>query len=472
MADDLFFKCGVFIGGMTTFFSMAYIMVLNGVIIAGPFNTGLNVNGVFFATTLSAAIFTTMMGLYVNVPVALAPGMGLNGFFATIAPTCYGINDTGDINGTHCPTWGSSTLPWSDAMGAVFISGLFYLLFTFTGMRSMLFRAVPPTMRAAITVGIGFFITIIGLKIGQLTRTTLAPWAIGSVYADGECASTSYGIQCNLPVNLDFTWYDLGIGKFNDLPAARIAVLGLVFVAALESLKIRGSIIISIVLASFIGINYMHCHSLNAGSGCVTDLSAWNKPGGPDFVVNVSDIPSGKLTFRYANKPIFWDCVWTFLFVEMFDSFGTINAIMTRCGIMKGDPEVGMTRVNKAMMIDGFGLALGGIIGANSITCFIESATGVEAGARTGLASIVTGCAFFLSLLFVQPFVGLIPDAATTCALVMVGVHCLRVSEYLRNSLIIVIGILYLIYIFLMNYLKLIFLTLNNVIPLFSSYTL
>eukprot|EP01038_Epipyxis_sp_PR26KG_P009181 gene9181-12380_t len=422
-----------FTGGMTTFFSMAYIMVLNGVIIAGPYNTGISVNGVFFATTLSAGIFTFMMGLMVNVPVALAPGMGLNGFFATIAPACTD-NPTGDINGTPCPGWGTSSLPWSDAMGAVFISGLLYLFFTFTGFRAMLFRAVPPSLRASITVGIGFFITIIGLKIGEVTRVTVQPWAIGSIYTAGGCATYDDGTFCDSTVDLNFTWYELGIAKFNDVPAARIAVLGLVLVSALEAFKVKGAIIISIVLTSFVGINYVHCHSLKDDGGCVTNLSAWSQKGGPNFIVNVNDIPSGKLTFKYADMPFFWNCVFTFLFVECFDSFGTLTGLMTRCGFMKGDPEIAMNRVNRAMLVDGFGLALGGVIGANSITCFVESNTGVEAGARTGLASIVTGSAFLLSLLFVQPFVGLIPDAATMCALVMVGIHSLYMVQDINFS--------------------------------------
>lgn len=312
-------------------------------------------------------------------------------------------------------------------MGAVFISGIFYLFFTVIGLRSMLFRAVPPSLRASITVGIGFFITMIGIKIGQITRITLQPWAISNVYAAGGCSTspTDEGIFCNNPVDVNFTFYDNGMVHFNNNPPARIAVLGLALLALFETLKLRGSIIIAIVLASFVGINYVHCKSMDQNNNCVTDLSAWGKPGGPSFIVDTSDIPSGKLTWKYANQPFFWDCVWTFLFVEMFDSFGTLSGIMSRCGFMKGDPEVAMQRVNRGMCVDGFGLALGGVIGANSITCFVESNTGVEAGARTGLASLVTGSCFLLSLLFVQPFVNLIPDAATTCALVMVGVHSL-----------------------------------------------
>jgi xanthine/uracil/vitamin C permease (AzgA family) len=165
----------------------------------------------------------------------------------------------------------------------------------------------------------------------------------------------------------------------------------------------------------------VHCTSLDMGNDCVTKLSAFRSPG-PKYVVQMNDIPSGKLTFKYAKSAIFWEAVFTFLFVEMLDSYGTLSGLFQRCGFFE-NVELGMSRLNKAMCVDGMSLIFGGIIGANSCTVYVESTTGVAAGARTGLASIVTGSAFFLSLLFVAPFVALIPDAATTCALVMVGVH-------------------------------------------------
>ena len=478
-------------------------MVLNGVIIGGAYNTGIPTSGVFFATALASAIFTFMMGLMVNVPVALAPGMGLNGYFNTVAGNvCFPLSTpgyvlngdemllkqnfpggwpggvSGSANNPACASWGKTHLPWSDAMGAVFISGWFYLFFTFTGLRSMLFRAVPKSLRASITVGIGFFITIIGLKIGEITRVTQAAWSIGSVVNKAQCftkiannitvlgssSSTDFSETtniafCNNPVDLNFATYDIGMVNYNEHPQARIAVLGLVLVAFFTVVRARSAIIISIVLCTFLGINYqsgMHASGWMSSSGkldhnnkptpvtAVTNLASWytydnmryktkglstsakEEISNNFFLPHMSSIPSGHLSFKYARTPIFWEAVWTFLFVELFDSFGTLTGIMTRAGFMKGDPEKAMTRVNRAMCVDGFGLWLGAIIGSNSITCYIESNTGVEAGARTGLASIVTGSAFFLSLLFIGPFVAVIPDAATTCALVMVGVFSLE----------------------------------------------
>ena len=160
------------------------------------------------------------------------------------------------------------------------------------------------------------------------------------------------------------------------------------------------------------------------GGGCVTDLGSQFAGAGPKYIVDIKDIPSGRLTFKYANTAIFWESVFTFLFVEMLDSFGTLSGLFVRCHFMDNF-ELGMARLNRAMCIDGCSLLFGGIIGGNSCTVFVESSTGVEAGARTGVASIVTGSAFLLSLLFVAPFVNIIPSAATTCALVMVGVFCL-----------------------------------------------
>ena len=275
---------------------------------------------------------------------------------------------------------------------------------------------------------------------------------------------------CGNGVDVDNNGHDWGMVNFNLHPEARISVLGFAFVAFFSTLRMKGAIIMSIVLCTFVGINYglggtrahpahgsskygitnpfsgfYYLDSTDSSSGqvnAVTNLQSWYAYDKAEFhsganahqKLSISNnfflpkmkyIPSGHLSFKYARTPIFWEAVWTFLFVELFDSFGTLTGLMTRAGFMKGDPEKAMTKVNRAMCVDGFGLWLGAIIGSNSITCYIESNTGVEAGARTGFASIVTGSLFLLSLLFVGPFVEIIPSSATTCALVMVGVYSL-----------------------------------------------
>jgi adenine/guanine/hypoxanthine permease len=367
------------LGGLTTFVSMAYILALNGVIISSPISMSRRAS--FFATALSSGIFTLLMGVFVNVPIALAPGMGLNGYFASVVA--------------------SQTLTWTDALGAVFLSGILYLALTMTGLRALLFRAIPPHLRAAITVGIGFFLTIIGLKIGEIMRVSVLGMPINSYSA------------------IPFWDYEIGIVDFNKNPAARVSIIGVMFVAFFSALKVPGAIIISILLTTFCGINYKGDSLINTA---VTPLKEWHQEGGPAWLPDLDDIPSGKLTFVGVNTEKFWEVVWTFLFVELFDSMGTIQATLTRAHLMT-DPVKGGELVNRAMAVDGFGLSLGAIIGSNSITCYIESATGIEAGARTGLASFITGACFLLSLCFVAPFVLIIPDAATACALIIVGVY-------------------------------------------------
>jgi len=199
--------------------------------------------------------------------------------------------------------------------------------------------------------------------------------------------------------------------------------------------------ILSITLTTFAGINaglgkkLLGDATSNGGFGAnsVTDLTKANwftASGGQGsaaghWLPDMGSIPSGILRFDLANTPLFWEAVWTFLAVELFDSFGTITSCVKAAGAYTKSSK-GNALVNRAMLVDGFGLMLGAVIGSNSITCYIESLTGIESGARTGFASVVTGSAFLLSLLFVRPFVEIIPNAATCLALVWVGVCSLK----------------------------------------------
>jgi AGZA family xanthine/uracil permease-like MFS transporter len=392
-------------------------------------------HAVFVSTALASGIFTYLMGFTVNLPVVLGPSLALNILFAQIATTC-SENPTGDVHGPSCETWGISSLPWSDTLGAIFLSGWFYAFFTFAGLRGYLYSAVPKSLRASIAVGTGFFITMVGLKIGHITRVTVNRQYIDDIQEAANCVLVGDEWQCENGVDLNAKWYNHGITNFSSDPYARIAVLGIVFATGLELFKIRGSIIIAIWLATFIGINFYRCKStwqssMNDDSvhDCVTDLHIWegDKSEVP-FVADISNTLAGNLSFKFADKPYFWQVVFTFLFFELYDSFGALTGIVTRMGDCRNHPTVAVDRVNRAMVIDGFGVWLGSIIGCNSITVYIESNVGVEVGARTGLASIVCGSCLLLCLLFVYPFVYIIPACATTCALVMVGVN--TVQEY------------------------------------------
>jgi AGZA family xanthine/uracil permease-like MFS transporter len=422
-----------FIGGLTIFFTIAYVLTLNAILLE---DTGMARHAVFFSSCLASGIFSYLMGITVNVPVVLGPSLALNILFAQISTTC-SANPDGDVDGPHCPTWGESSLPWSDTLGAVFLSGWFYAFFTFCGLRGYIYAAVPKSLRASIAVGTGFFLTMVGLKIGHITRVTVHRWYMDEISTAGNCVADSTGsYTCGNHVDLNVKWYNHGITYFSDDPYARIAVLGIVFATALEMFKIRGSLIIAIYLATFIGINFYRCKStwqssLNDDSihDCVTNLHIWEgNPYDIPFIVNVKDTVAGKLSFKFANKPYFWQVVFTFLFFELYDSFGALTGIITRMGDTRNHPTVATDRVNRAMVIDGFGVWLGSIMGCNSITVYIESNTGVEVGARTGLAAVVAGSCLLLCMLFVYPFVAIIPACATTSALVMVGVY--TVQEY------------------------------------------
>ena len=400
-------------------------------------------HAVFLATALASGIITFLMGLCVNLPVVLGPSLALNVLFAQISTSCP-ENDRGialtdsDVN---CEGWGTHSLPWTDTMGAVFLSGWFYMFFTVSGLRGYLYAAVPKSLRASIAVGTGFFITMVGLKIGHITRVTVADNAMTSLFEQSGCVlGVNNEISCSgaSPLTLYPDNYYNGIAHFENDPYARIAVLGIVIAVALELVKFRGSLIIAIWGATFVGINYYRCKSTWQSSmeddsihQCVTDVNIWSGPSDKiPFIADPTQHVGGMLTFRFADKPYFWQVVFTFLFFELYDSYGALTGIVTRMGDCRNHPTVAVDRVNRAMVFDGFGVWFGSIIGANSMTVYIESNTGVEVGARTGLAAIVCGCALLLCLFFLNPLVSIIPPCATTCVLVMVGVNSML--EYKR----------------------------------------
>lgn len=416
-----------FLGGLTIFFTIAYVLVTNPFILRG---TGIPTNGVFFSTVLSAGVLTNVMGIVTNMPIVVGPSLALNFYFREVAVACPN-NPTNELANSACASWGESSLPWSDALGAVYISGWLYLAATVTGFRGYLYSAVPRSIRSAIAVGTGFFLCYYGLKIGGVTRIQIQENYVDNFLSEVECN----GGLCN-DIDLSQRWYNHGIADFTVHPAARIAVLGIAFLSALELFKVKGSYILAIWFCTLIGISYYQCRSTRnygdeAQDPCVTDLHLW---GGPPnqipFLVNWSHNPAGRLTFKYANTNFFWRVVWTFLYFELFDSYGALEGIVSRLGLTNNFPTVSMDRVNRAMFVDGFSVWLGSIMGANNMTVYIESTAGVEAGARTGLAAVVCGCCLLLCLFFLNPLVSIIPPCATTCVLVMVGVNSML--EYKR----------------------------------------
>jgi len=360
------------IAGVTTFMTMAYILFLNPNILS---STGMDKNAVFFATAISAGFVTIAMGLVANFPIALAPGMGLNALFATVALTGVGM-------------------PWRVALGAVFISGIIFIILTITKIRQILVIAVPNSLKRAITVGIGLFITIIGLKLSEImvVTTSLIPPTLGSITKSGGTALLK-----------SFEW-NIGMGSFHN-PGMMLCFTGLALTALLMARHVKGSLLIGIVLTTLIGIPM--------GVTVIPEHFAFFSL--PDF----RNLAVGELDIRGALHMGIWTVVFTFTFVELFDTFGTLVGTANRAGLI--DNEGNSPLIGKAMLVDAFGVSFGALMGTSTVTAYVESAAGISEGGRTGLTAVTTGILFLLAIL-IAPLATMIPGAATAPALIIVGV--------------------------------------------------
>jgi AGZA family xanthine/uracil permease-like MFS transporter len=359
------------IAGITTFMTMAYILFLNPNILSA---TGMDKNAVFFATAISAGFVTIAMGLVANFPIALAPGMGLNALFATVALAGVGM-------------------PWQVALGAVFISGLIFLLLTVTKVRQILVVAVPNSLKVAITVGIGLFITIIGLKLSEImvASANVIPPTLEKMQANKGQAALMF-----------FEW-NIGLGSFKN-PCMLLTMIGLAITAALMALRVKGSLLIGIIATTLIGIPMG-----------VTQIAEGFSPFQlPDF----SNLAVFALDIKGALKMGIWTVVFTFTFVELFDTFGTLVGTANKAGLIDKDGK--SPKIGKAMLVDAFGVSFGALMGTSTVTAYVESAAGIGEGGRTGLTAITTGILFLLALIL-APIATLIPNAATAPALIIVG---------------------------------------------------
>ena len=359
------------IAGITTFMTMAYILFLNPNILSA---TGMDKNAVFFATAIAAGFVTIAMGLVANFPIALAPGMGLNAFFATVALAGVGM-------------------PWRVALGAVFISGLIFILLTITKVRQILVVAVPRSLKVAITVGIGLFITIIGLKLSEImvASTNLIPPTMDALKATGGKA------------NLMFFEWNIGLGSLKN-PSMLLTLLGLAITAGLMAMRVKGSLLIGIIVTTLIGIPM----------GVTKIADGFTPFALPDF----SNLAVFELDIKGALSMGIWTVVFTFTFVELFDTFGTLVGTANKAGLI--DKDGNSPKIGKAMLVDAFGVSFGALMGTSTVTAYVESAAGIGEGGRTGLTAVTTGV-FFLLALILAPLAGLIPDAATAPALIIVG---------------------------------------------------
>jgi len=337
------------LAGITTFLTMAYILAVNPDILSAA---GLPRDSVFVATAIASAIATLVMAFVARLPFALAPGMGLNAFFAFTVVLGMGKS-------------------WQFALTAVLLEGIIFLLLTAFNVREAIINCIPSNVRKAISVGIGLFIALIGLN------------------------------NAGLIVGSDATLVQLGnLGS----PGVILTIIGLVIIAVLLAFKVRGALLIGIVVVTLVGI------PMN-----VTNVEGFKLFGG---------VPSlSPVFFKFVGlkEILTWEMllvVFTFLFVDMFDTVGTLIGVSTKAGITR--PDGSIPRVKGALFADAIGTTAGSMLGTSTVTTYVESAAGVEEGGRTGLTALVTAILFLIAIPFSSLFL-LIPSAATAPALILVG---------------------------------------------------
>lgn len=348
------------IGGITTFLAMAYILAVNPSILSA---SGMSWGAVFTATALSAAIATFVMAFCANLPVALAPGLGLNAFFT------YTV-----VLGMGCT--------YQLALTAVLLEGILFIILSLCGVREAIIKSIPEGLKKAVAVGIGLFIAIIGL-------------------ANAGIVSTETGTLIGY---VNFTMAN---------KTAIVAVIGLILTIVLYTLKVPGAILIGIIVTTIIGIPF----------GVTTipeNFRPLSAPSAPTvFAFDFKGIfctTAGKFSFAVIGQ--FFVIFFTFLFTDLFDTIGTLLGVAEQGNLKDSNGEV--QNVKGALMADAVGTAVGACLGTSTVTSFVESSSGVAAGARTGLASVTTGILFLLAL-FLSPLFFLIPSAATAPALIFVG---------------------------------------------------
>lgn len=345
------------LAGLTTFLAMAYILGVNPIILG---DAGMDQGSVFMATAISAAFASIIMGLVANYPVALAAGMGVNALFSY----------------TVCLGMGYS---WQAALCAVFISGVIFILISVTGIRQMIINAIPIQLKLAIGSGIGFFIAFVGLKNA------------------GIIVSNSSTI--------------VGIGNLTD-PAVLLAIIGLLITIALVIKNVPAAVFVGMVITAILGI-----------IGGMMGFA--NMPALPtDFTLNLSMHGAGAFIDGFeelfSNPMAAFVIIFSFLFVDFFDTAGTLISIGNRIGLVNEKGE--LENAERALLADAIGTVFGAAIGTSTVTSFVESSSGVGVGGRTGLTAVTTGILFLLSILISPIILSAVTNAVTAPALIVVGV--------------------------------------------------
>ncbi|HHU62845.1 MAG TPA: NCS2 family permease [Clostridiales bacterium] len=373
------------IAGLTTFFTMAYIIFVNPSLLS---QTGMDYNAVLLATCISAAIGTLLIGLLANYPFAQAPGMGLNAFFVFTVVFAMGFT-------------------WQQALAAVFISGIIFIIISLTGWRAAIVDAIPNSLKHAISAGIGLFIAFVGLNNAQIIRVNQGP-ILDIIYATKEFnpdvmaeAVSNAGSQV------------LEFGRFSD-PGVLLAIIGLVITGILVVKKIKGSLFIGIIVTTIIGF-FMGVTQLPE-QVTLSGLSLEPTFMKMDFA-GLLNIGEGATLFGTVVSVI--TVIIAFTMVDMFDTIGTLIGTASKGGFLDKDGR--LPRANQALLADAIATSVGAALGTSTVTTYVESSAGVSEGGRTGLTAIVVAILFVLAI-FLAPIAGIIPSQATAPALIIVGV--------------------------------------------------
>ena len=360
------------IAGLTTFMTMAYILAVNPNILSA---SGMDRGSVFTATALSAFIATCLMALLSNYPFVLAPGMGLNAYFTYTVVLGMGYT-------------------WQQALAAVFAEGIIFILLSLTNVREAIFNSIPMNLKHAVSVGIGLFIAFIGLQNAKIVvgndSTLVSIFSFKSSVAEGTFSSQGITVL--------------------------LALIGILVTAVLLAKDVKGSILWGILITWVLGIicQLTHLYVPNADIGYYSLL--------PDFSNGIS-VPSMAPTFMKMDFSIVFSLdfvviMFAFLFVDMFDTLGTLIGVASKADMLDKDGK--LPKIKGALLSDAVGTTVGAVCGTSTVTTFVESASGVAEGGRTGLTSIVAGILFALSLLLSPIFLA-IPSFATAPALIVVG---------------------------------------------------
>ena len=367
------------LAGITTFMTMAYILAVNPSILAAA---GMDQGAVFTATALAALIGTLLMAVFANYPFALAPGMGLNAYFAYTVVLGMGYT-------------------WQVALTAVFVEGIIFIILSLTSVREAIFNAIPQNLKAAVSVGIGLFIAFIGLQNANIV-------------VGGSTLLELYSLDgYNAANGAEATFHDVGITVI-------LAIVGIIITGILVIRNIKGNILWGILITWILGII---CQ--------MTGIYVPNPEAGfygllPDFSSGLS-VPSlspifAKMEFEGVFSLNFLVVIFAFLFVDMFDTIGTLIGVSSKANML--DENGSLPRIKGALLADAVATTAGAVLGTSTTTTFVESASGVTEGGRTGLTAFTTAILFGLAL-FLSPIFLAIPSFATAPALVVVGFYML-----------------------------------------------